>query len=143
LWVMLAASWFAATHNSRRVSGRVVLAGALGVMLVLFPLLVLTGSRAALALCPIVLAFSVWLLHRSQSARELLRRAGKRAGLLRVLIVAILVATVAFVFATLATSSRETALSRLFELEAVEDVRVEYMPILWEMLRDAMPWGFG
>src|SRR5690606_17122207 len=52
-------------------------------------------------------------------------------------------APVAFVFAILATSSRETALSRLFELEAVEDVRVEYMPILWEMLRDAMPWGFG
>lgn len=143
LWVMLAASWLAATYDSRRISGRMALGGALGVMLVLFPLLVLTGSRAALALCPIALALSAWLLHRSQSARELLRRAGKRAGLLRALIVAILVAPLAFVFTILATSSRETALLRLFELEAVEDVRVEYMPILWEMLRDAMPWGFG
>lgn len=143
LWVMLAVSWFAATQNSRRVSGRVVLAGAVGVILILFPLLVLTGSRAALALCPIALALSLWLLHRSQSARELLRGAGSRASVLRALTIAILVAPLAFVFATLATSSRETALSRLFELEAVEDVRVEYIPILWEMLRDAMPWGFG
>src|SRR5690606_17751446 len=61
----------------------------------------------------------------------------------RALIVAIPVAPLAFVFTVLATSSRETALSRLFELEAVEDVRVAYMPILWELLRDAMPWGFG
>jgi O-antigen ligase len=143
LWVMLGASWLAATHNSRQISGRVRLVAALGTMLVLFPLLVLTGSRAALALSPAALALSAWLLHRSPATGEILRRAGKRAGALRALIVAILISPLAFVFVILATSSRETALSRLFELEAVEDVRVEYMPILWDMMRDAMPWGFG
>src|SRR5690606_27769722 len=112
-------SWLTASYDFRRVSSRVALAGAVGVILIAFPLLVLTGSRAALALCPVTLALSAWLLHRSPATEEILRRAGKRAGLLRALIVAILIAPLAFVFTILATSSRETALSRLFELETV------------------------
>lgn len=143
LWLMLAVSWFAATANLGRISAGMAIGGALAAIFVLFPLLVLTGSRTALALSPVALLLSGWLMFRAPATKALLRRAGQRAGLLLGAAVACLATPLLFVFAVLATSGRQTALSRLFELDAAEDLRWQYMPALLRMVRDFLPLGAG
>jgi O-antigen ligase len=143
LWLMLAVGWFAATASSNRISAGMAIGGALAAIFVLFPLLVLTGSRTGLALSPIALLLSGWLMFRSPATKALLRRAGKRAGLLLGGAVACLATPLLLVIVVLATSERQSALSRLFELDAADDLRWRYMPALLRMMWEFMPLGSG
>ncbi len=143
LWLMMAASWFVTVTDPRRLSSGAAIGGALAVILVLFPLLVLTGSRAGLALYPLVLLVSGWLLYRSPAAKSVVRGVGKRARAILVVAGACLVAPLLFVFAVLWASGRQTALSRLFELEAAEDLRWQFTPTFLDMARDFLPFGSG
>jgi O-antigen ligase len=143
LWLMLAASWLAVSADWRQISSSAAIGGSLATILVLFPLLVLTGSRAGLLLAPFVLLLCGWLLFSSVAAKEVLRRAGWYAKVVLGGGIASLVVPLLFVFAMLATSGRRTAFSRLFELDASEDLRWQYSPAMLRMARDFLPFGSG
>lgn len=142
LWLMITACFIAATTDPRRFSASAIAGGAMGALLVLFPLMILTGSRAGLVLGLPTLALCAWLLFRGAAMKALLARA-KRARLLVSAIVALMVAPLLLVFVALALSGRHTALSRLFELQAAEDLRSTYLPIFAEMTTDYLPLGAG
>jgi hypothetical protein len=139
----LAGSWLATATGQRRRSATGAVGGALAVILVLFPLLILTGSRAGLLLSLPALLISTWLLLRAPAMRQILARAGRRARLLIGGVVALLFLPLLLVFGVLATSERMTALSRLFEADTAEDVRWQYLPIIKQMAVDFAPWGSG
>lgn len=143
LWLMLAASFFAATVDPKHRSAKAAVGSALVVIAVLFPLLILTGSRAGLLLCVPAMAGCGWLLLLAPATRALLKRGGRRAKLLFAGLVAVAVGLIAFVFTALALSSRQSALSRLFELSAGEDLRALYFERFLEMARDYLPFGSG
>lgn len=143
LWVMLAASWFATTVDPHRRSANGAVGGALGIILVLFPLLVLTGSRAGLLLSLPALLLIAWLLLRAPAMRDVLRKAGRKARLVVGAVLGVLFLPLLLVFGVLAASNRMTALSRLFTAEAVEDVRWLYLPVFERMALDFMPIGSG
>jgi O-antigen ligase len=143
LWLMLAGCWLATTADLNRYSAGAVIAGAVALVLVVFPLLVLTGSRAGLLLTAPTLLLSGWLLFRSTAMREVLRRAPGRKRLVVPGLAAILIAPLLFIFGALAISGRDTALSRLFEVDASEDLRWSYLSIIAKMARDFLPFGSG
>lgn len=143
LWVMLAASFFAATADPKHRSAKAATGSALAVIAVLFPLLILTGSRAGLLLCVPAMAGCSWLLLLAPATRAFLRRGGRRAKLLFAGLVGVAVGLIAFVFTALALSSRQSALSRLFDLSAAEDLRALYFERFLAMARDYLPFGSG
>ncbi len=143
LWLMLASSWIITKADLHHHSPTAAIGGAIALILVLFSLLVLTGSRAGLLLIVPTLALSAWLLFRSPAMGQILRRWAGRAKLAAGAIAAILIMPLLFVFGALAMSGRETALSRLFELNAAEDLRWSYLPIFQKMALDYLPFGSG
>ncbi len=143
LWLMLAVSWIAATTDARRLSPNAAVGGAIASILVLFPLLVLTGSRAGLLLSVPALALCGWLLIRAPATRNIFQRAGRRAKVMRGLVAAIVIAPLLLIFSILAISERQTALSRLFGVDAAADLRWQYWPIMERMVLDFMPFGSG
>jgi len=143
LWLMLAASYLAATAEPHGPTSTARLGLALAAIAVVFPLLILTGSRAGLALGLPSVAVCAWLLLRSPATALLLQRSRWRGRLLLAGGLIVGVGLVAFVFAMLAFSTRQTALSRLFELSAADDLRSLYLPRFIEMSRDYFPTGAG
>lgn len=143
LWLMLAGSWLAARANPERHSPSAAAGGAIGLILVLFALVILTGSRAGLALSGPALAFSGALLLRASATKILLRRAGAKKKLLLGGAAAAMALPLVFVFGVLLASSRETALSRLFSRDASDDLRWSILPIAMHMARDFLPFGSG
>lgn len=143
LWTMLAGCWMAATAAIRQHAASKAIGGALAVILVLFPLLILTGSRAGLLLSVPTLALCAWLLLRAPATEEIVRRASRRVKLVLASMAAIAIAVLVFVFGVLAFSTRNTALSRLFEVEVAEGLRWRYLPVFVDMIRDYLPFGSG
>jgi O-antigen ligase len=143
LWLMLAGSWLVTMTDSRRHSTKAILGGALALILVLFPLLILTGSRAGLLLSPLALLLSGWLLFAAPATKNILRRAGRRAKIMASAAVVVIVAQLLFVLGVLATSDRQTALSRLFERESVEELRWAYTQVFVDMSEAYLPFGSG
>jgi O-antigen ligase len=143
LWLMLAVCWFGANANPRVRSVNFIIGGAVALILVLFPLVLLTGSRAGLVLCAPTLAAGVWLLYRSRAMQKAVERTQRHARVLRAGVVAVLAIPLLFIFGTLLLAGRQTALSRLFETEAAEELRWTYLPIFLRMLGDFLPLGAG
>lgn len=143
LWLILAASWLATRADPRRHSPSIVIGGVLAATLVLFPLLILTGSRAGLIVSAPALLLSGWLLIRAPAMEKALKRAGSRAKALIGIVAVIMFLPLLFVFAMLGMSGRQTALSRLFELEAFEDLRWQHLSIFQRMALDFLPFGSG
>jgi O-antigen ligase len=143
LWLILAVSWLAMRADPRRHSPSAVIGGVLAAILVLFPLLVLTGSRAGLMVSVPALLLSGWLLFHAPAMEKALKRAGSRAKALIGIVVAVMFLPLLFVFGMLGMSGRQTALSRLFELEAFEDLRWQHLPIFQQMALDFLPFGSG
>lgn len=143
LWLMLAASYLAGTTVLRRHSANMAVGSALAAIAVLFPLLILTGSRAGLLLSLPTLAGCAWILLDSPVTSAFLRRGGRQAKLLFAGGLAVVIGVVAVIFAVLALSDRRTALSRLFDLSAGEDLRSLYFPRFLDMIRDYFPVGSG
>lgn len=143
LWLMLTVTWLAATADLRRHSPTTVIGGAVAFILALFPLLVLTGSRAGLLLTVPTLLLSGWLLFRSPAMARVLRRSAGRTKLVIGAIVTLLVGPLLFIFGVLAISGRQTALSRLFNVDAGEDLRWSYLSIYPDMAHDFLPFGSG
>ena len=143
LWLMLAASWLATTANPRRLSATAAIGAALATILAVFPLLVLTGSRAGLLLSVPTLTLCGWLLFRAPATRKVLQRAGSRAKLVAGATIAIMIAPLLFVFGVLAVSNRTTALSRLFTADVAEGLRWQYLPLFKQMALNYLPFGSG
>ena len=143
LWLMLSAAWGATLADPRRRSATAAVGGALALIVVLFPLLILTGSRAGLLLSLPLLMICFWLLYRAPAMKTILRQSGRRARLIVGGLAASLAACLLFVFSALAASDRQTALSRLFEANAAEDLRSSYLPILVRMAVEYLPFGSG
>jgi hypothetical protein len=143
LWLMLACSWLAASADPRRHSAGGAIGGALGAIVVLFTLMVLTGSRAGLLLSLPTLALCGWCLLRAPAMEKILGRSGPRRRLIVSAVVAIVLAPLLFVFGTLAVSGRDTALSRLFETDVADELRWAYLPIFRDMAVDFLPFGSG
>jgi O-antigen ligase len=143
LWLMLAASWLAASAAPEQHSPLVASSGATAMILVLFPLLILTGSRAGLALCGPALILCGWLLLQAPATKIVLRRAGAKKKLLIGGAATALVVPLVFVFGMLLASSRQTALSRLFSSDAADDLRWSILPVALRMARDFLPFGSG
>lgn len=143
LWLMLAGSWLAASPPARSGSSKIVLGGAIGLLVTLFPLLLLTGSRTGLALSAPVILISGWLILRSPSVQKFSSRAAVRQKLLPI-VAGLAVAVVLLVtFYALAASDRQTGLARLFAADAAEDLRFAYLPVLLKMVRDHILFGVG
>jgi O-antigen ligase len=143
LWLMLAGSWLAARSDPERHSPAAAVGGAIGLILVLFALVILTGSRAGLALSGPALAFSGALLLRAPATKTLMRRAGAKKNLLAGGAIVAIALPLVFVFGVLLASSRETALSRLFSKDPSDDLRWSILPIALHMARDFLPFGSG
>lgn len=143
LWLMIACAWLAASGDFRRHGANVAIGGALGAIVVLFTLMVLTGSRAGLLLSAPALVLSGWLLLRAPAMKKILGRSGARKKLLVAAVVVIVIAPLLFVFGTLAVSGRDTALSRLFEADVADELRWNYLPIFVRMITDFVPFGSG
>lgn len=143
LWLMLAMSYFAGRADPRHHSAKVALGSAVAALAVLLPLLILTGSRAGILLClPTLVGCALVLMH-SPATGALLRRSGRRTKLLFAGGALAMGAAIVFVVTVLAFSTRQTALSRLFELSAGEDLRALYFPRFLDMIRDYFPMGSG
>lgn len=143
LFLMVVGSWLASGSDPRRYSPNALVGGALTLILVLFPLLILTGSRAGLALSVPALALCAWFLFHAPATQNILRRAGARSKFVVGTIAGVMIVPLVSVFAVLATSGRKTALSRLFEVEAAEEARWSVFPLLVRMVRDFLPFGAG
>lgn len=143
LWLMIGGCWLAAMADPRRLSPKSAMFGALATILVLFPLLILTGSRAGLMLALPALLLCGWLLLRAPAAREILRRA---SGGTRVIVAAVgvlMIAAILFVLGVVASSDRQSSLSRLFQGNAAGDLRWQYLSIFQQMALDFLPFGSG
>ncbi|MDG5747269.1 O-antigen ligase family protein [Qipengyuania sp. XHP0207] len=143
VWLMTAVSWAATTGFFGRVSPRASVATALGSILVLFPLVVLAGSRAGLALSVPAIIISAWLLSRTSAVRDILKRSRRRSRVTLAIGAGILLVPILAVFAILAFSQRNTALSRVLAADVTADARVQFLPQMRAMAVDFLPFGSG
>jgi O-antigen ligase len=143
LWLMLSGCWLAVTTELRRQSATGAIGGAVALIVMLFPLLILTGSRAGLLLTAPTLLLCAWLLLRAPATRDIARRAGRHGKAVIAGSCAVVAAPLLFVFGALAFSDRQTALSRLFAIDAAEETRWQALPIFGRMMTDFLPFGSG
>ncbi len=135
LFPMLAAQ--AVVMSNVRHASRLILPMTMVLWGFLIPLLLVTGSRAGLALGVIGLIFAVWILRLAKAgdARHQLSR--RRIMLIGGLGLAMLAGVIAL------TLSRATAVQRLVNGGEEADVRFEALPVIWQAARDFFPWGSG
>lgn len=140
---MLAGCWLAATSDIRKHAPGVVIGTAFALILALFPLIILTGSRAGLALSGPALLACCWMIFKAPATEILLKRAGTRKWLFAGGGFLVLATPLLFVLTVLLGSTRDTALSRLFTEDSADDLRWSFLPISLEMTRDFFPFGAG
>lgn len=140
-WFLLAATWHA-TGGPHAWRARTVLAALAAMLLVSVPLILLTGSRAGLAFSLPTLAVASWIVWQwLQHSRK--AAAGRRLRLGLLFGTAVLIGGIALLLLTLASSTRVTALSRLFQSDSITELRWIYLPIYLDMVRDFLPLGSG
>ncbi|QZH74922.1 MAG: O-antigen ligase family protein [Erythrobacter sp.] len=151
LWLLLAICWQWPLWARKRKSAAMLVAVPLVSMVALFPLLVLTGSRAGLMLSVPVLLACVWLTMRGMN-HDVLSANWKRkqpvsrrplAKILLLILAAGFVLVPVLILTFLSEDQRQTALTRLFMTSDIEELRWLYLPIFWQMARDFFPFGSG
>lgn len=143
LWLILAISWFLTTIKPKVGSNNSSIILFISSILVIFPLVVLTGSRAGLLLSLPVMALSGWMLFRSPAMMNVRKIGGRNLKIVSVFLILIIAIPVALFVLNFSNSGRVTAISRLFEKEATEDLRWQYLSIFKNMAHDLMPFGSG
>ena len=141
-WLIAAAPWLVLTDKKLAASAQAVL-GTIIFIVLLLPLVVLTGSRAGMMLSlPALGCAAIFLLQTDglRAAGKIVRPRWRRA--VGVLAALVALALVGGVLVALFASDRTTGLSRLAETNN-EELRVIYLPILWQMVQDFFPAGLG
>jgi O-antigen ligase len=134
-WPMLALWATGRARDPQQQRIRRWVAGAAAVALL--PMVAVTGSRAGLVLAPVAVGFGWWLLRSEvRSAEPESRWTGWRVKLGAVL-VSLAILTLAF------TLSRAEALQRLISTNLSEENRLVYVPTLWRIALDFLPFGSG
>jgi len=134
-WPMLAV-WAACSTGNRRADD-VRRSVALALAILLLPVLVITGSRAGLALAPValLLAAAIWRAHNVGGLRlapRARRLVWAGAGITAVLVVGAAIGL-----------SRDEAIRRFFESSFEDDSRFQHMPVMLRILGDFFPVGSG
>lgn len=130
VWVLMAEG------DVQKATARAWIALAIGV--VLFPLILATGSRAGTALAIFALIATLLIVPRRRSGEA--DRAASHVQLLRIAvpILALLVMSAVFYF------GRAVSLDRLVMREGItSDLRFEFIPVVVEITREFLPWGSG
>lgn len=137
-WVQLAqGSW----KNIGTTKGKRS-AMAAGGMLLLIPLILITGSRAGLltlilSICVTTVLFAVIM---SAGARRRTRRSSALARIAPTAVGAVVVAGLGLVTIGL---GRDQAFERLIGSDPIADTRADLLPATWRIAVDAFPWGTG
>jgi len=128
---------WAAPRASGQADPRRLLAALLA-MLIIIPMVLITGSRAALMLA--IAGIVPAVLQLDTETRRRLRQA--RHGVTRAYMVAICAAIVMVVFSVF-WLSRDQSFSRLVSVDISSDQRYVFIPQMIKMIWDTFPVGFG
>ncbi len=137
-WVQLAqGSWkdIGTTKGKRS-------AMATGGMLLLIPLILITGSRAGLLTLVLSVCVTAVLITAitSAGARRRTRRSSALARIAPAAVAAVVVAGLGLVTIGL---GRDRAFERLIGSDPIADTRADLLPATWRIAVDAFPWGTG
>lgn len=135
-WPMLALWVSMRTEDAQRQRLRRWIAGASAVALL--PMVVITGSRAGLVLGLFGIVFG-WLMLRSARGGMLPSETPRRKWVMPVAAASAVTLIMAFVY----SFSRAEALQRIVTTNLWEEVRVVYVPTLWRIAVDFLPFGAG
>ena len=151
--VMLASTitmlgWYASSLQPNAKQATLKYCAAIATILVLVPLIFITGSRAGLILMIPALVLALFFIYagnytqfsskRANSSRSRKERFSRRFKILAIGIVAIL----GMVFSSI-LFSRSLAFDRLLIGNEFEELRLQLLPTLITMIRNYMPWGSG
>lgn len=153
--VMLASTiamlgWYAASLKKLNANKAAVkFYGCLATILVLIPLIFVTGSRAGLILMVPALLFALFQVNsagfRKDRSRGNERVAGRKFGQFsdRLIILAMGLVAIIGLAVLSVLFSRSEAFDRLFASNDIQEMRVQLLPTLSTMLESYMPWGSG
>lgn len=140
--------WYAALHKRGGQAQRTKFAVSIGAMLLVVPMVFITGSRAGLILMIPSIAAAIWFVSAGarvnsnirDSKKNMLQYKNRYAKLLPVFITTmsiILVSAISIFF------SRSEAFERLFAQSSISGLREQIFPVLLDMARDYFPLGSG
>ena len=135
---IVALAWVA-IHGSEGARGGTWRILALSGIALIAPIIVLAGSRAGLFLCGAALALSAWMWWQ----RPLPGGGKGKARSVNWWVVAGLALVPLALIAIVLTSSRSLALTRLFEEDETEGLRLQLIPIVNDLIATFFPWGSG
>ncbi len=152
--VMLASTivmlgWYAGSLKSTSRHAVLKFYASVAAILVLVPLIFITGSRAGLLLMLPALVLALFLIYSGGyypgKASRKRRPNSSKFSLLsgRRLMLAIGIVTISGMAISSILLSRSLAFDRLFRGGDVEELRWQLLPTLFTMLKDYMPWGSG
>lgn len=143
VWLLMTIAWFTTLLDPAARKAKAQSAIALAAMFVIFPLILLSGSRAGLLAIFPGSMISLWLLSRAEIYQPAKAKPSRAKRIKIALLVVGLVVALAGVFSVLALSDRQAALSRLFGADPADELRWVYLPIIWQMVQDFFVAGAG
>lgn len=141
-WLIAATTIFQLRYSKVAAFGyRIGLVALIG--LVLLALVILTGSRAGIVAAALSIAFSLWAAYSSGWYQKAFPARMQRPWLFFAASAAIVALPLMALLASLLSSNRVTAFSRLMNRDGTSELRSEFLPIYLEMVRDYFPFGSG
>lgn len=126
---------YARTASRRRNNLQFIRVMAVAVSLFLIPMILITGSRAALICAAFAIPMASWIYGRDPS--------GGAGGLAMKFLSLFALLAAACLGALFFLYSRAPALARLYDTNAEVDLRWRAAPTIWQAVRDYLPWGSG
>lgn len=115
---------------------------ALAPLVLLIPMVFLTGSRAGLICAALAFVFALWMLSQAPLIPARIE-VGRRRSVSRRTVLLLVALGSAALASIIIASSRALALDRMMDDQALEDLRWKIFPILQEMAADMIVWGSG
>lgn len=141
--------WYAAFQKPAAKLSPLKFYASISTILVLVPLIFVTGSRAGLLLMIPALILSLFFVYFGSYYAKLITRKEKsrvrKAPLFSARSVFLMISIIAIVGISVSSMllSRSTAYDRLFKADGFNELRVQLLPTLFTMLKDYMPFGSG
>lgn len=137
-WVQLAQGSWKDVGTIRGKRGAI----AMGGMLLLIPLIIITGSRAGLLMLVLSACVTAALITVTAASRRR-RRAHRPSALARFAPAVIGIVVVAGLGLVTIGLGRDRAFERLIGSDPIADTRADLLPATWRIAVDAFPWGTG